>query len=86
MICRSSLGIEKKVPNVYLNLGLAPVSTQYSPISTRYSRLEACGGLNRHSQIIAGRTNSTPGSTGAESLGDRAKSGYSGDRRGGVFR
>jgi hypothetical protein len=85
MICRSSLGIEKKVPNVYLNLGLAPVSTQCSPIGTPYSLLEACGGLNRHSQIVAGCTDSTLGSTVAESLGDRAKSGYSGDHHGGVF-
>lgn len=86
MICRSSLGIEKKVPNVYLNPGLAHVSTRCFPIGTRYSLLETCGGLNRHSQIIAGRTNPTPGSTGAESRGDRAKSGYSGNQRGGLFR
>lgn len=85
MICRSSLGIEKEVPHVYLNLGLAPDKTQYSPVGTRYSLLEACGGLNRHSQIVAGRTDSTPGSTGAESLGDRAKYGHSGDHRDGVF-
>jgi hypothetical protein len=71
----------EKGPNVYLNPGLATVSTQCSP----FSFLEACGGLNRHSQIVAGRTDSTPGSTGAESLGDRAKSRYSGDHRDGVF-
>jgi hypothetical protein len=48
MICRSSLGIEMRVPNVYLNLGLAHASTQCSLIGIRYSLLEACGGLNRH--------------------------------------
>jgi hypothetical protein len=48
MICRSSLGIEKRVPNVYLNLGPAHASTQRCLIGTRYSLLEACGGLNRH--------------------------------------
>ena len=43
MICRSSLGIEKKVPNVYLNLGLAPVSTQCSPISTHTASSKPAG-------------------------------------------
>ena len=85
MICRSSLDIEKKAPNAYLNPGLAHVSTRRFPVGTRYNLLEACARLNRHSQIVAGRTNSTSGSTGAESRGDRAKSGHSDDHRGGLF-